>query len=232
MTSLTNTIASFINSRKGLKFFVLLILSILLVCFSLSIPSVVRSPAQKPISGHPLPFYIVGEFPGGGPKSINDYPYQVTTGNPWENTGKEFNGPNFFWDMVIVFSILFPIWIIKFKKYPKLFIYKRGAKTYIILAVKFVLLFIISIGATLLTVFIPKFVFSGYDLWFNDQLGFPEPFLLPKVPPSVLRHSYPYRLPYSCIFNGVKNFNTIYFRGDVVIMFIFILLFWYAYSKD
>ncbi len=230
MDSLNTT--SLNDTRKGLKFFVLLILSILLVCFSLSIPSVVRSPAQKPISGHPLPFYIVGEFPGGGPKSINDYPYQVTTGNPWENSDTGFIATNFFIDIVIVFTVLFLIWIIKFKKYPKLFTYKRGAKTYTMLAKKFVLLFIISIGATLLTVFIPKFVFSNYDLRVNDLwLGFPDPFLLPKVPPSVLHHSYPYRLPYSCIFNGVKNFNTIYFRGDVVIMFIIILLFWYAYSK-
>jgi len=227
-------ITSLTNTRKGLKLFALLILSTLLVCFSVFIPHVVRSPAQKPVSGYPLPFYIVGESPvqGENPKSINDYPYQVTVGNPWENSDTGLIATNFFLDIVIVFTVLFLIWRIKFKKYPKLFIYKRGAKTYIILAVKFVLLFIISIAATLLTVFIPKFVFSNYDLWVNDWLGFPEPFLLPKVSPSVLHHSYPYRLPYSYIFNGVKDFNTIYFRGDVVVMFIIILLFWYAYSKD
>jgi len=225
------TMASLADTRKFCKFFALVILSILLVCLSVFIPRVMKSPEQKPVSGYPLPFYIVGKYPGGGPKSINDYPYQVTTGNPRENSDTGIIAGNFFLDIIVVFAILFLIWRMKFKKYSELLIYKRGAKTYIMLAVKFVLLFIISIAITFLTVFIPKFVFSSYDCYINSSVGFPEPFLTLKIPSSITL-SYPHRLSYSYIFNNVKNFNAIYFRGDVVLIFIVVLLFWYAYSRD
>ncbi len=215
--------------RKAFKVFALFVLSVLLVYLSLSVPHVIRSPEQKLLSGYPIPFYIVGVFPGCGPKSINDYPYQITTGNPWENSGTKFLSSNFRIDIAIVSIILFVIWIIKFKKHPVLLNYRKVPKAYPLL--KVISLFAMSVVITLLTVFIPKFAFSNYDYVTNGfAVGFPDPFLEPKVP-AFISH-YPYRLPYSYIFNGVKFFNAVYFRGDVIIIFIVILLFWYAYSKD
>ena len=221
------------DKRKIYKLFALFILSFILVSLSLSIPHIVRYPDQKAVIGYPLPFYNVGESPYTNLHTM--YPYQEDMGNPREYAGADIIMGRFLLDVIIVFAILFLIWMIKFKKYPKLLIYKKGAKTYIILAVKFIIFFIVSIGMTLLTVFIPKFVFSPHD-FFGGELGFPAPILMLKIPSKT--GPFPYRLQYSYILNSIisgnnilSGFDTFHFKATVILMFIIVLLFWYAYSR-
>lgn len=216
------------DKRKFYKVFALFVLSFMLVLLSLFVPHLVRYPDQKAVTGYPFPFYNVGESPYVN--SYTTYPYQEDIGNPWEYAGSDIIVDRFFLDVIIVFAVLFLIWRMKFKKYPKLLVYKKGAKTYIMLAVKFISLFVISIGITLLTIFIPKFVFSPYDS-FGGELGFPMPILILKIPSMTT--PFPYRLPYSYIFNNIMSgFDAIYFETDVILIFIVVLLFWYAYSRD
>ncbi len=182
---------------------------------------------EKPVFGFPVAFYVNG-IPASSQlgkiikENYPDISFYFYSTNPRESAGSKIDFGRFTIDFFVFFIPLFALFILLEKVTAK----KKNRIGWITNLKSVGILFAVSFAIVLLSILFHPSHYSKIDflLHYNYvDLGFPLPYITVSIPRNITSFPYPLSFSLTQILHS-SRFNRFYFEGDVIYVFVIILL--------